>query len=367
MTSNKLSALFQPTENIPSAFKVCATGVWMNTGEDSWRKIARTPFTVAEIQQADGDKVAKVYLERTEFNGEATLVGLAFQSVLDNHSPLASQLAHLGIEIEPGSEGEIRTYLQKGVALASRFDQAPYQYCQPRDMARIAAMEVPAWEAIKEWYCHCRFPFDEVFVSQTGTKASVLQICAGYGVPDLAPFIEGYIYCAWRYLFLESGALLYCCGEDDFRPGALHVACGHDDSCDQVLSYSYFHSGPQIGDAIDFRRIQKPVVAERYQEKLDGLWATLKGDSVNPNGQVDYEAMAGNFFALLEAAIYWGKEPQLRQGIDGFSVKSFIFSGKNCTKVDSLDDFEPEEGLMLVIHAVIWGATCCTQEGAHHD
>lgn len=368
MTSNiNTSALFQPADNIPSDFKVCSSGVWMNTDEDSWRKIARTPFSVVEIQQAYGDNGTKVYLQRTEFKGEAALVGLAFHSVLDSHSPLVSKLAHLGIEIEPGCEAEIRTYLQKSVVLASRFDQAPYEYCQPRDMAKVAAMEVQAWEAIKGWFSHYLFPFDEAFVSQTGTKDTVLKICAGYGVPELAPFVEAYIYCAWRYLFLAGGALLYRCGEDDDRPGALHVACCHGDTCDQVLSYSYGWSGPQIGDAIDFRRIQKPVVAERYQEKLDGLWATLNGDSVNPNGQVDYEAMAGNFFALLEAAIYWGKEPQLRQGIDGFSVNSFIFSGATCTKVDSWDDFKPAEALMLVTHAVIWAATCCTQEGAHHD
>jgi len=367
MTSINLSALFQPTDNIPSNFKVCATGVWMNTGEDSWRKIARTPFSVVETQQVDVIKITTVYLEHTEFNGKATLVDLAYQNVIDSNSPLESQLAHLGIKIESGCESDIRTYLQKSIVLASRFEQTPYEYCQPRDMAKVAAMEVPAWEAIKGWFSHYRFSFDDAFVNQAKTKAFILEICVGYGVPELAPLIEAYIYCGWRHLFLAGGALLYRCGEDDYRPGALHVACCHDDTCDQVPSYSYFHSGPQIGDAIDFRRIQKPVVAERYQEKLDALWVALKGDNENPNGQVDYEAMAGNFFTLLEAAIYWGKEPQLRQGIDGFSVKSFNFSGATCTKADSWDDFEPEEGLMLVTHAVIWAATCCTQEGAHHD
>lgn len=366
MDHNFASALHTPAINTLDNYCVCPSGVWQCLNNEFSQKISHIPVSVVDVFAIGAGNDATVYLEYTNAAGEKSLTGLALASILDNQSPLASLLEGLGISIVSERQEDFRTYLRKGIDIANHFDPGRLHYSQPRHTSGVAALENPAWKSIKDWLEHYRFPFDEEFVCQTGTKASIHEICAGYGTPELAPFVEGYIYCGWRYLFLAGGAMLYRCGEDEYRPGALHVACSHDDSCDQVLSYSYFHSGPQIGDAIDFRRIQKPVVAKQYQEQLDSLWKTLQGDNEHPVGKIDYEAMAGEFISLMVAAIGGGQEPQLRQGLNGFSTKSFRFSGTTCTQSD-WDDYEPAEAVKLVCHAVIWSTTGFVLSGVQDD
>jgi hypothetical protein len=366
MKNNFASALHTPAINTLDNYCACPSGVWQCLNDKFSQKISNTPVSVVDVFAIGAGNAATVYLEYTDSTGEKALTGLALASILDNQSPMASLLEGLGISIVSERQEDFRTYLRKGIDIANQFDPDSFHYSQPRQTTGVAAMEIPAWKSIKEWLLHYLFPFDDGFVCQTGTKASVHEICAEYGAPDLAPFVEGYLYCAWRHLFLDGGAWLYRCGENDYCPGDLHVACCHDVSCDQVLSYSYGHSGPQIGDAIDFRQIQKPVVPKQHQEQLDSLWETLKGDNVHPVGKVDYEAKAGEFVSLMVAAIGVGQEPQLRQGLNGFSTKSFIFDGATCTKSD-WDVYKPADALKLVCHAVIWSTTGHVLSGVQDD
>jgi len=218
-----------------------------------------------------------------------------------------------------------------------------------------------AWTAISDYMDSYNFTLDESYVDQSLIADLVKDICSAYGRPDLAGWLQIYLYATWRHLLMDWECLIYNFTEDDPDEHGLHIACYHDDThgktCDQVSGMAYSSCTAQTGDAVRLKDIEKPVVASSMQQAvLDNIWKQLSDDDECPQGKVDHLLILQVVLELLAAAIRTGNGLLVEEGLASLqsrikklaTIKSRKKTAPNASRAYKLAD-----SLLVICHSAL--------------
>lgn len=218
----------------------------------------------------------------------------------------------------------------------------------------VRALSAFAWPAIDDFMHGYSFPLDEAYVDQSALAASIRGACVAYARPDLAAWIELYLYVAWRSAYLTWPWMIYHYAGDDHGRARLHIACNHIKICKQVQGYGYSSCTAQMGDALRLQTIDKPSVAKpEHQIVLDTLWDQLLADDELPQGDFDHAAVLDDVLGLLKDALKNGTAPALEQGLASLVSSVAARVEHKYRRPEPWRSFRPDDALLLICHALI--------------
>lgn len=109
-----------PVEHVPRAFRVDATGVWSQQGDDKnprWAHVASTPAWVSCVARSAEDADWSAVVKFQTLDGSEHQVVIPYQDLLHRQSGLVQTVSDQGLLVLPSGEQLFREFVARSVAL----------------------------------------------------------------------------------------------------------------------------------------------------------------------------------------------------------------------------------------------------------